>query len=223
MSYDPVEKASSGAVKGVLDWTEEKIKSLVEKFKNRELAFIQDEETIRIVKEQYNSGELNFYKNYIEDRELLFLVKMGLTLRRLENNLDRKQNLRSKLYGKYETRGLHIAEFVENGILNRYIAILIDNFTSIEDFKRKIQTTLENIDNHVLFVQKDDRERLIIQNVTTRVFANSPNIFIVSGISSAAEIVRRCEGTLTPLLNGYELERISSGQKENLFYKSVLT
>lgn len=222
MSYDPVEDAAAGTVKGFLDWTVDQIKSLAEKFRNREIAFIQDEETIRIVKEQYNSGELNFYKTYIEDKELLFLVKIGMTLRQLERNYDRKQNLRTKIYTKYEAKGLHIAQFVENGILNRYIGILIDNLISIEDFKRKIKSILENIDGHVLFVKTDDRERLVIQTVKTKIFANSPTIFIVSGILSAAEIVRKCEIILTPLLNEYELEKMSSGQKENLFYKKAL-
>ncbi len=222
MSYDPVEEATSGAVKGVLDWTEDKIKAFVEKFKNRQLAFIQDQETIKLVKEQYISGELNFYKIYIEDKKLLFLVKLGLTLRKLENNRDRKQNLRNKIFQKYEINGLHIAQFAENGILNRYIGILISDLKSIEDFKRKITNILENIEKYVLFVKNDDNERTVIQIAKTKVFANSPDIFIVSGISHAAEIVRKCEIVITPLFTDYTLERVSSGEKENLFYKRAI-
>lgn len=222
MSYDPVEEVASGAVKGVLDWTEDKVKAFVEKFKNRQLAFIQDQETIKLVKEQYNSGELNFYKIYVEDKKLLFLVRLGLILRKLENNRDRKQNLRNKIFQKYEINGLHIAQFAENGILNRYIGILIGDLKSIEDFKGKIINILENIEKYVLFVKNDDNERTIIQVAKTKVFANSPSIFIVSGISHAAEIVRKCEVVLTPLFIDYTLEKVSSGEKENLFYKRVI-
>ena len=222
MSYDPVESAASGTVKGALDWTEEKVKTFIEKFRNRQLVFIQDQETIKLVKEQYNSGELNIYKIYIEDKKLLFLVKLGLTLRKLGNNRSRKQNLRDKIFQKYDTTGLHVAQFAENGILNRYISILIDNLTSIEDFKRRIKKTLEDIDKYVIFVKADDTERFIVDIARTKVFANTPSIFIVSGMSHAAEIVRKCELVLTPLFKDYTLEKVSSGEKENLFYKRAI-
>ena len=220
-SDDPVESAFAGAVKGALDWTADSIKSYVKKLRDGKLAFIQDEETIKLVKEQYNSGELNFYKTYIENSDMLFLVKLGLTLRKLENNLDRKQNLRSKIHGKFDTHGLHIAQFVENGLLNRYIAILIDNMMSVDDFKRKIMSILDDIEKHVIFVKTEDTQRSVTESSRTKVFANSPSIFIICGIASAAETVRQCESSLTKLFTNYELEKISSGQKENLFYKRI--
>ena len=86
----------------------------------------------------------------------------------------------------------------------------------------RLETKSRVIDSHVLFVKTEDTEKFVIQTVKTKVFANSPNIFIVSGILSAAEVVRKCEATLTPLLSEYKLERMSSGQKENLFYKRSL-
>lgn len=178
MSFeDPIESATSGAVKGVLEWSAEQIKSLAQKFKDKKLAFIQDSETIKLVKEQYNSGELNFYKIYIEDKDLLFLVKLGLTLRRLKENPDRRTNLRDKIFKKYELKGLHIAQFVENGILSRYTAILIDNLSSVDDLKKKIANTLNDVEKYVLFVQAKDTGRGIVESVRTKIFANSPNIF----------------------------------------------
>ncbi len=222
MGYDDiVEKATTGVAKGLLDWSLSSIKNLAQKFRDKKLAFIQDEETIKIVKEQLNSGELNFYKIYIQDEEILFLTKIGLTLRRLENNLERRKNLRDKVHQKYEVRGLHIAQFVENGLLNTYIGILIENLTSIQDFKDKILKLLTDIEKYVLFVRKEDNERNVIQNVRTKVFANSPSIFVISGISAGAEIVKKCEGRITILLTDYELKKISSGLKENLFYKRI--
>lgn len=222
MGYDDiVEKVATGATKGLLDWSLNSIKILAQKFRDKKLAFIQDEETIKIVKEQLNSGELNFYKIYISDEEILFLTKIGLTLRRLESNLERRQNLRAKVHRKYEVRGLHIAQFVENGLLNRYIGILIENLTSIQDFKDKIMKLLNNIEKYVLFVRTEDNERNVLELVRTKVFANSPSIFVISGISTGAEIVKKCESKITALLVDYELEKISSGRKENLFYKRV--
>ena len=155
-SEDPVESLASGAAKGTLEWTSEFIKSLTLKFKDRKLAFIQDSETIQTVKEQYNSGELNFYKVYIRDKELLFLVKLGLTLRSLEKNDEKRQNLRNKIFKRYELFGLHIAQFVENGILNRYAAILLDNLKSVDDLKKKIGRSPDRADCLMLCFAEDE-------------------------------------------------------------------
>ncbi|MDO8460512.1 MAG: hypothetical protein Q7S74_05350 [Nanoarchaeota archaeon] len=48
---DPIESASKGFVKALVELSLENISDLVKKFKDRKLAFIQDEETIKIVKE----------------------------------------------------------------------------------------------------------------------------------------------------------------------------
>ena len=224
MSYDPVESATKGATEGFLRWGEDFIKRLASKFKDKELAFIQDEKTIKRVKEQYRSGELAFYKGYIEDKEILFLVKRGLTLRSLEreNEEKRKQDLRSKIFNRYQVKGLHIAQFVENGILNRYIGILIDDIFSIDKFKKDILNVLENIEKHVLFVKGNDNERDIIKQTITIINSHLSMIFIISGISSAAQIIRNCEERLKELLKDYELEKMSSGEKENLFFKKII-
>jgi len=216
------EEAFAGAVKGTIDWTVDAIKRFVIKLKDKKLAFIQDEETINLVKEQYHSSELSFYKEYVSDKEVLFIVNMGLTLRKLQSNSDRRTNLRNKIFDKYEVNGLHIAQFVENGILNRYVGILIDNMSSITDFKDKIIYVLKNIEKHVLFVKKEDNERSVIQHVTPSIASNSPLIYIISGKSSAAEIVRKCEDRLVQLLSDYTLEKISSNEMENLFFKRVI-
>ena len=81
---------------------------------------------------------------------------------------------------------------------------------------------LKNIDKHILFVKTDNSTRTVVEMARTNVFANSPHIFVISGVSTAAEIVRKCEETITKLFTDYELERISSGFKENLFYKRIL-
>ena len=224
MSYDPIESASKGVMEGFLNWGEDLIKKLASKFRDKRLAFIQDEKTIKLVKEQYNSGELSFYKEYIEDKEMLFLLKMGLTLRSLERDKEeeRKQDLRTKIFNKYNVKGLHIAQFVENGILNRYIGILIDDIVSIDKFKKDIINILENIEKHVLFVKSNDKERNLIKQVMTITSSNLSMIFIISGISYAAEIIRSCENRLKELLIDYELEKISSGEKENLFFKRII-
>lgn len=223
-SDDPLENISKGMTEGVLNWGENFIKSLATKFKNKKLGFIQDSKTIEIVKQQYNSGELAVYKEYIKDKDTLFILKMGLTLRRLEKEKDdiRKRNLRTKILQNYKVKGLHIAQFVENGLLNRYVGILIDDIVSLDKFKKDIREILDNIEKHVLFVKMDDSVRGVIQKTTSIIAAHSPTIFILSGISSAADTLKNCEEKLVELLNEYELEKISGGQKEILFFKCII-
>jgi len=225
MSSEPLEDITKGATKGTLEWTADFIKQVVKNFQENKLRFISDKENIEIAKEQYNSGELQIYKAYIEDKAKLMVLRMGLVLRRLENKgeKERKQTLREDIMKKYEIKGLHVAQFVENGILNRYIGILLDDIGSIEKFKERINEIIDNIEKYVVFVKGTDNDRLVLETCLKITVANLSMIFIVSGIGSAAQIVKNIEERLVELLKeSYELEKMSKGDKENLFFKRIL-
>ena len=91
--------ATGGLVKGTLSWGEEKIKEFARKFKNRQLVFIQDEETINLVRSQLKSGEWSLFCQYVSNKELRLLVQLGLTLRKLDTDKNEKAllNLRTKI------------------------------------------------------------------------------------------------------------------------------
>jgi hypothetical protein len=225
MSSDPLEDIAKGATKGALEWTADFIKQIAKNFQENKLKFIRDKENIEIAKDQYDSGELQIYKAYIEDKNKLMILRMGLVLRKLENKGDkeRKQALREDIMKKYEIKGLHVAQFVENGILNRYIGILLDDIGSIEKFKERINDVIDNIEKYVLFVKNADTERLVLESCLRITTSNLSMIFIVSGIGSAAETIRKIEERLIELLKeNYELEKMSKGDKENLFFKRIL-
>ena len=222
MSSNPLSDISKGATKGLLEWSSEKVASLVQKLKDRKLGFIQDPKTIEVAKEQYNSGEAKFYQIYIKNNEILFLVRMGLTLRKLEGNEERLQNLRDKIFRKYKVKGLWLAEFVQNGILNKYVGVLIEELSSIEELKKEIEEVLKNIEKHVLFVKSGIKCPEIVKNVANIVHAHSPNIFIISGIRSAAQVIMDCSDKIQMVLPTYALERFSSSEKETLFFKRKL-
>lgn len=223
-SDDPLESIAKGATKGGLEWSADFIKGLVVKFQDNRLKFIKDKENLKIAKEQYDSGELQIYRAYINDKQKLMILRMGLVLRRLESEgeMERKRDLREDIMKKYEIKGLHVAQFVENGILNRYIGILLDNISSIEDFKEKINEIIENIEKYVVFVKGSDSERSVLDSCLRITTSNLSMIFIVSGIGSAAELIRAIEERLIILLEDYELEKISKEDKESLFFKRVL-
>ena len=49
--------------------------------------------------------------------------------------------------------------------------------------------------------------------------SHSPKIFIVAGVKSASELVKQCIEKLELALTSYELEKISSKNREILFFK----
>lgn len=49
---DPIESAAKGIVIGFLTWTNEKVVDLYKKFKNKELAFVDDPKLIKNILEQ---------------------------------------------------------------------------------------------------------------------------------------------------------------------------
>ncbi len=220
-SDNPISDAAEGVTKGLLEWSAEKISLFVKKLHEKKLAFIQDRKTIELVKEHYNSGEVQFYNRYIKDKELLLLIKIGLTLRKLENDEERRQNLRDKIFRKYKTEGLHIAEFVENGALNKYIGILLEELTSIGEFEKEVGNVLKNIDKHAIFVKGDNRGENIIKRAMT-LSAHSPPVIIIAGVKSAAGVVKEIVDPLKNSLEDYHFERFSSGDKEILFFKKEL-
>lgn len=228
MSSDPLkdiaEGAAKGAIKGGLEWGSDFIKKIATKFKDKKLKFIRDSENINIVKEYYDSGELQVYKNYVSDNNKLMLLRMGLVLRKLENRgaKEKKQELREDIMKKYDIKGLHVSQFVENGTLNRYIGILLDDISSIEKFKERINDIIDNIEKYVLFVKSFDKERSVLESCLRITSTNLSMIFIVSGMGSAGQIIKNVEERLVELLKEYELEKMSKGDKENLFFKRVL-
>lgn len=200
-----------------LEWSAEKIGNLVKSFKERKLAFIKEPKTIEVVREQYRSGEAKFYQTYIKDKNLLLLVRIGLALRKLEKENEKRQNLRDKLFNKYKIEGLHIAELVENGVLNRYIGILIEKVISINDLEKEIEDFLNHVEKHTLFIQWTTKKVEILKNATIKINSNSPHIFVISGVKSAGNVLKECINDLKYIFKEYEMERIT-GEKEILFF-----
>jgi len=125
-SEDPLASASRGALRGFLDWSEEKIKELVVKFNNRDIAFVEDPKTINLAKKQRKTSEWSLFIKYIEDPDLRILFQMGLTLRRLEKQQKQRESLRIKIHNKYGAKGLHIAQFIQNGFFGKYLGNILE-------------------------------------------------------------------------------------------------
>lgn len=208
---------SEGAMKGLLSFSKETIAELVQKFKNRELNFIQDQETLDLVKEQVKTGEWSFYKDHIKDKKLRVLIQMGLALRKLEKKPEKLQNLRSNIILGFGEEGLHIAQFVQNKILSKYLGTVVSEINSEKDLIYALENLLRNINKFVIFIKTNDDIDRLTQKIITRIDANAPKIFILGSRKSAIDNCNKIKEKLIKELPDYKFTINEDEQKLILF------
>ena len=200
--------AAEGATKAALNWSLEKIKGFAQKFRDKQLLFIEDKETIDLVRDQLGGGEWSLVQHYLKDKDLKILVQMGLTLKKLDSikNQEGLHNLRNKIIKRYGTEGLHIAEFVQNGILNELIGSIADKANSPVDIVKTIVELLKNLEKYVVFVLFEDNIGRVIKKIETKLDANEPEFFIIFSSKSALKKGREILKELKKNLSGYEIK-----------------
>jgi hypothetical protein len=208
---------SEGAVKGVLSFSEEKIKEVIEKFKNHELNFIEDQETIDLVKEQLKTGEWSFYKEHVKDKKLRVLIQMGLALRRLEKDPEKLQNLRDNIIFGFGEDGLHISQFVQNKILSKYLGTVVSEINSEQDLIGALEDLLKNIDKFVIFIKTNDNIERSTKKIITRIDANAPKIFILGSRKSAIDNCNKIKENLKKEITDYKFTINEDEEKLILF------
>lgn len=226
---DPISSAAKGATEGVLNWSEQKIRVWIEKLRNRELAFIEDSETIDIAKEIRKRGEYDFFKQYVENNDFRILFQMGLTLKKLEDRDEHPEenkllrNLKQKIRDKYNIKGLHIAYFVQNGCFSRYVGNVLDKSPTIQMLKFEIENLFKNIDNTVVFVSGLDKVNINqkADEIITKILANSPKTFIISSTGSATDICKKIKNKVIPKISGYDFEVYESKDKRIYFLNRI--
>jgi hypothetical protein len=222
---DPIESAAKGVTKGVLEWTEEKLERAIQKFRDRKLAFVQDTETIRVAKEQRQTSEWQFFRTYVDDKKLHVLFQMGMTLRQLEleDSMIRLENLRKRIFNKYDIEGLHIAEFVQNGLFSRFFAIIIEKVKPIDKLRSEIKDLFKNIETTVSFIQIHDNVKKESNRIVARIQSHSPATYVISSAGSAETKCKQIKDIVMHRISGYEEEHYSTEMKEIYFLNKVRT
>jgi hypothetical protein len=216
-SKDPIESAAKGATEGSLEWTEGFVKQLARRFKDRKIAFVQNPETIEVAKEQRNSSEWGLFRIYVDDERLHILFQMGLTLRRVEKNKPQCDHLRGRIVKKYGAEGLHIAQFVQNGLFGKYIANILDKGLTIEQIECEIKHLFENIEITNSYIQSTDNVEKKATEITTKILSHCPNTYIISGSKSATKKCRQVKDTVMRRITGYTAELYRTEIKEIYF------
>ena len=216
-SEDPLASATEGVAKAAFSWTEEKLKRLVEKFHNKDIAFVEDPETINLAKKQRKTSEWSLFKEYIEDPDLRILFQMGLTLRRLEKQQKQRESLRLKIHNKYGAKGLHIAQFIQNGFFGKYVGNILERASTPPKLKVEIENLLNNIEKMTIFIKQDDNMDIKTAETVTKIMANSPNTFIICSTRSAMKKCERIKKNVMKRISGYSAELYKTEIKEIYF------
>jgi len=192
---DPLEKAAKGAAEGttkaILDWASDKIPGFVKKFRDREIAFIQDKKNIEIVKTERASDEYKTLCQYVPKGPLPLLIQMGLALRQIEKSKGSVKELKDKIIGKYGRSGLHIAELVQIGIVTQLLTRQMRIFGNHADIQKRLTSFLEKAEELALFIKREDIERVnrMKELVVTRVDNNPTGMVILFGSGYAKLVV----------------------------------
>lgn len=189
-SDDPITKMAEGATTAVIKLTAAQVKKLVSRFKNKDIAFIEDEDIIQRIKEQRVTPSWMFYETYVKDPNLRIQIQLGLALRGYTKNNDRHNidRLRGKIIRKYDLAGVHIAEYVSSNVLSKYIGTLIDTSFSTQQIIDKVTGVLKNIERDVLFVTNGSNVEATASLIIQRININVPNSLIITSARGAMKM-----------------------------------
>ena len=106
---------------------------------------------------------------------------MGLTLRRIEKNKKQWNNLRDRILKKYKVEGLHISQFVQNGLFNRYFAIIVERGLTDEQISEEIKDFFDNIEITSSYIQNTTIENKEVTAIISRINCYLPYVYIICG------------------------------------------
>lgn len=212
---DPIESIAKGTTEGALNYLGMSLKTLVDKFMNKDLSFVEDEEVISVAKEQRKKAEWDLFRTYVKDKEMHILFQMGLTLRELENDKKDFEPLKNKIRNKFKKRGLHIAYFIQNGLFGKLIANILGRFRTTEDIKSEVENILNNIEKTVTFINQFDKEEYISEEIITKIRAHSPETFIISSVGSAIETCIKVKESVMEIISDNYTCEVYENEGEN--------
>jgi len=214
-----MENIAKGATKAVIETAEDQIPTLiqrlVQKLMDKDIAFIQDPKDIESVKEKKKLPEYKTFCKYISDPDLKIQFQMGLQLRELYKNGEYKKQdkLMDKIYHKYKAPGLHVAKFVCDGIFTKFYGNILEKSKTEEQLNFEINNFFKNIEAHTAFVQSKDSVITKTKEITTKILAHSPPIFIISCIIMAKKATQ-IKDKVMKSISDYTYEKYESEFKD---------
>jgi hypothetical protein len=220
-SESPIESATKGATKGALDWTAEKVKEYVQRFKHRDVAFVQNVDIIEEALRQRKTTEFSVFRQNIDEEELRICFNMGLTLRGLEKDTESCKNLRNKILKKYGAKGLHVAQFVQNGIFAKFYGRFLEEALTPKQMKQAIENLFKNIELTNSFIQYTDDVDKEADKIVIRLQSNNPKTYVISGLGTVKEKCKQITRKVLNRVDDYSIETYSTEMKIIIFLNRV--
>ena len=223
MSKDPLASVIKGLTSAVIDWTEEKVKLFAAQFRDRRVVFVQDSRTIAAVREKRGAPEYDLFSKYVFDETLRLLFRLGLILRDWEYDVRRRDNLRTKIVGKYGLVGLHIAEFAQNGFFSKYLITIMTRIKNQIDLTHEIEDFFRNMEKTVSFIKETDNVEKKAKEIITRIHSNIPNTYIIFSSVSATSKCSKVKKLVMAEITDYNEELYKTEAKEVYFINKVIS
>ena len=143
----------------------------------------------------------------------------------MENQGDneRIRELKNEIIDKFDIKGFHVSQAIQSGIVSRYVNHLTETNFSEEVIRERISKFLNDVDKHVYFVSNQNDLNEDKNRITTIINAHSPEVFVISGMGSAAENAERLISETDNLnLKEYEREDYSAENRRIAFFHKRL-
>jgi hypothetical protein len=220
-SDNSVGDITAGVTKGFLDWTEEKIKRSPALLQNRDIAFVEEPETIKIVLEQRRSPEWMLFQKYVKDSRLRILFQTGLTLRKIEKNKTKEKNLKEKILKKYDNEGLLISRFVQTGVFLKYFEHRLKVAKTTEQLSSDILATLNDLEKMTTFIQSRDNIDKEVEKIVIRINSNMPRTYIISANESVKYKGNQVVEKVKSRISGYTVESNKTELLDVYFFSKI--
>ncbi|MFA7133721.1 MAG: hypothetical protein WC122_01955 [archaeon] len=216
---DIIEAAFKGTAAASLDKGVDYIKKLATTFSNGDLAFIEDYETIDIIKKNKKRPALIIYKKYITNSNLIKPIEMGFTLIDLERTESHEKisNLKQKILLKYKEKGLHIAELVQCGMFHRYFALLEQKSESDALIKSRVEDLLNDIEKYTLFVKQWEKEEDSTIKALNKINTFDLKTFLIFSKGDCRDKATKIVENIMKSLNDFYNERQLDNELKNQF------
>jgi hypothetical protein len=142
---------------------------------------------------------------------------LGLTLRKLENQPDQLVPLRDKIVNKYDAKGLHIAQFIQDGLFGKFLGNALERTSTPQKLRFEIKNLFDNIEQTVVFVKETDDVDKKTEEVVAKLRANSPSTFIICSSGYAKKKCEQIKEKTMKKISGYVAERSETQFKQIYF------
>lgn len=221
MSVLPTAADAEGKRRAELDFTKEQITAYVKRIKNGEIGvFNEVSSAFKSIQIERSSPEWKLYAPYIRNKQLRKLTNYGLQLR-METSVHRREFLKNKIRRRYGLSGWHVAEFVMNRILSKFITSVMDANKQEEELVKDIEQILNNIESNVTFIHMDTNVTEETTAVVSKLKQLAPALYILTSKGSATSLCRRIVENARPIVVGYTIDEYTEGDEYVVFFKKV--